>query len=231
MMDETMLARPVWHALSTLQAGHARGGADALRFPPEIGPLAAMRGADAAGLSALAALAAPGDVLAMIEQDIAAFPEGMILERQSAAVQMIADTAPAPVDDPAIRPLGEADAPDMRALAALTEPGPFAARTHVLGRFWGVREAGRLIAMAGERTRMPGFGEVSAVCVHTDARGRGLGTLMVRKAMASLAAQGLRPFLHSYADNEAAIATYRRCGMRVARPMIITIMRKPDREA
>jgi len=227
-MDETCLARPVWHALTTLQSGQSLGGAQAVRFHPEIGPLAAMRAADEAGLAALTDLAAPGELLAMIEQDIAAVPPGMVLERQSAAVQMIAAAPPGPVEHPAIRLLGDADAPQMRALAMLTEPGPFAERTHELGRFWGIREEGRLIAMAGERTRMPGFGEVSAVCVHPDARGRGLGRLMVRKAMASLAEQGLRPFLHSYADNAAAIATYRRCGMRLAREMVITMVRRVE---
>jgi predicted GNAT family acetyltransferase len=116
----------------------------------------------------------------------------------------------------------------MRALAQMTEPGPFAERTHTLGQFWGIREEGRLIAMTGERMRMPGFGEVSAVCVHPDARGRGLGVLLTRKATANLAGQGLRPFLHSYADNHAAIATYRRAGFQVAREMVITMFRKPD---
>jgi len=227
-MNEALLARPIWNALTSLQSNHAVGDGQAVRFPPDIGPLAAMRAADEVGLAAFAALAAPGELLAMIEQEIDAVPPGMMLERQSAAVQMIAEAPPERVDDPAIVLLGDTDAAEMRALAELTEPGPFAERTHRLGRFWGIREDGRLIAMAGERTRMPGFGEVSAVCVHPDARGRGLGTLMVRKAMASLTEQGLRPFLHSYADNIAAIATYRRCGMRPAREMIITMVRRPE---
>ena len=47
--------------------------------------------------------------------------------------------------------LEDADAPEMLALARLTEPGPFLARTHVLGTFRGIRVGGRLAAMAGER--------------------------------------------------------------------------------
>lgn len=227
-MDDGILERPVWHALNSLQARHAIGNAHAVRFQAGIGPLAAMHAADEAGFQALVDLAAPGEMLAMAEHAIAAHPPGTILERQSLAVQMVAEIWPEPFDHSAIVPLGEADAPEMRALAHLTEPGPFAERTHDLGQFWGVKANGRLIAMAGERTRMPGFGEVSAVCVHPDARGRGLGLLLTRKAMSHLAGQGLRPFLHSYADNDAAIATYRRAGFRVAREMIITMFRKPD---
>lgn len=225
-MDDALLARPIWNALTSVQSGHAVRHGGAVRFHPEIGPLAAMPSDDEAGLAALASLAEPGELLAMIEQDIASHPPGTLLERQSSAVQMVMDTPIAPFHHPDIIPLGDADAPEMQALAHLTEPGPFASRTHMLGQFWGIREEGRLIAMAGERTRMPRFGEVSAVCVHPDARGRGLGVLMVRKAASNLAAQGLRPFLHSYADNDAAIATYRRVGFRLAREVVITMFRR-----
>jgi len=227
-MDHKCLVRPVWNALTSAQTGHAIRSGGAVRFHPDIGPLAAMPSDDEAGLAALAALAAPGELLAMIEADIRSHPPGTMLERQSPAVQMIADGPIDSFDHPAIIPLGDADAPEMRALAELTEPGPFASRTHVLGQFWGIREEGRLIAMAGERMRMPGFGEVSAVCVHPDARGRGLGALMTRKAASNLSAQGLRPFLHAYADNMAAIATYRRVGFSLAREVVITMFRKPE---
>uniref|UniRef100_UPI0013D05BE5 GNAT family N-acetyltransferase n=1 Tax=Acinetobacter baumannii TaxID=470 RepID=UPI0013D05BE5 len=81
--------------------------------------------------------------------------------------------------DFAFEELGDAGAAQMLALATLTEPGPFFARPHRLGRFIGVRHEGRLIAMAGERMRTPGFTEVSGVCTHPDFRGAGLaGKLM-----------------------------------------------------
>jgi hypothetical protein len=63
----------------------------------------------------------------------------------------------------------------MLELVRLTEPGPFAARTHRLGRYIGLRRGGKLVAMAGERMRLDGFTEISAVCTHPDARGQGLG--------------------------------------------------------
>jgi ribosomal protein S18 acetylase RimI-like enzyme len=226
-MAEHPLDRPVWNALNSLQSHHALRHGSAVRFDPGIGPLSAAQAHDEAGLAALAALAAPDEILAFLERDAVPLPPGMTLERQSPGVQMAADDIPAPFDHPDIIPLGEADVAEMRALAELTRPGPFAARTHSLGQFWGVRDAdGRLVAMAGERMRMPGFGEVSAVCVHPDAQGRGLGSLMTRKAMANLGAQGLKPFLHAYADNEAAIATYRRCGFTLRSEMMITMFRK-----
>ena len=79
--------------------------------------------------------------------------------------------APAPGIAPVV--LGPADAAEMCALAELTHPGPFGPEMIRLGRFLGVREQGRLLAMAGQRFRLPGFVEISGVCTHPDAQGRG----------------------------------------------------------
>jgi ribosomal protein S18 acetylase RimI-like enzyme len=228
-MAEHVLDRPAWHALAGPQAHCGHGGPLARRFHAEIGPLAAPVDDSPAALAALAALLPESGIIATIQRLPFALPPGTHLWRCSPAVQMAMDVPPGPFDHPGIVPLGADHAPAMRALAELTEPGPFAARTHELGQFWGVFEDGRLIAMAGERMCLPGYGEVSAVCVHPDARGRGLGTLMTRKAAAHLASRGLRPFLHAYADNAAAIAAYRRAGFTLRSPMTITMFAREPR--
>ena len=43
---------------------------------------------------------------------------------------------------------GGTDAAEMLELATLTRSGPFTLKAQALGDFWGVREDGRLIAMA-----------------------------------------------------------------------------------
>ncbi|MEN0135445.1 MAG: GNAT family N-acetyltransferase, partial [Rhodococcus sp. (in: high G+C Gram-positive bacteria)] len=50
--------------------------------------------------------------------------------------------------------------PEMRDLVARTRPGPFWTRTPELGCYLGIRENGRLVAMAGERMKLTGFTEV-----------------------------------------------------------------------
>ena len=67
--------------------------------------------------------------------------------------------------------LTESDVPEMMALAEPTKPGPFGRRTRELGTYIGIRRSGTLVAMAGERLRLPGFTEVSAVCTHLRSRG------------------------------------------------------------
>jgi predicted GNAT family acetyltransferase len=128
-------------------------------------------------------------------------------------------------EDLDIVPLGDADAAEMRALAELTQPGPFYARTHEMGEFVGIRENGRLIAMTGERMRVPGFTEISAVCTHPDARGRGLAAKLMRVVAARIVARGEQLFLHVYPHNKAAIAVYERLGFRHRADMRLTVLR------
>ena len=151
MSPDHPLDRPVWRALTTRQAHLARGDARAVRLDPDYGPFAAAADASPESLAALAALVAEGDGVALIEACAQPLPPGLVVERGGALNQMIA--AELSLKDPrcAITPLTEDDAAEMFALAVLTEPGPFAARTHQLGDFIGVRQDGRLAAMAGER--------------------------------------------------------------------------------
>jgi predicted GNAT family acetyltransferase len=109
----------------------------------------------------------------------------------------------------------------MIALAELTEPGPFRARTHELGQFWGIRREGRLVAMAGERMKLPGFTELSGVCVHPDWRGHGFARDLSAFVAGAIAARGETPFLHVFADNRAAIRLYEQLGFTARREMAI----------
>ena len=123
--------------------------------------------------------------------------------------------------------LGPADVPDMLDLAGRTGPGPFWARTVEMGTYLGVRDGGRLVAMAGERLRPPGWTEISAVCTDPAARGRGLASRLVREATARIVERGERPFLHVAADHTAAVALYERLGFRVRRPVTFRGFRSP----
>lgn len=103
----------------------------------------------------------------------------------------------------------------MLALALLTRPGPFRTRTHMLGRFLGVREGGQLVAMAGERLSVPGYREISAVCTHPAWQGRGLGGALLQQVGERIQREGETPFLHTYAHNAPAVALYGKLGFRV----------------
>jgi ribosomal protein S18 acetylase RimI-like enzyme len=217
------LDRPVW---SSLAGGHrhlAEGGVPALRYPRAIGPFAALADDSIAAWAALAAMLAPGEAALLVTPGAVAAAPGVRLTPLDPVLQMVATRRPGP--PPAGLPvlvLGDADAPEMQALAALTNPGPFAARTHQLGQFLGVREGGMLAAMAGERMRPEGAIEVSAVCVHPEHRGKAYARHLLAERTRRINDAGKLPFLHVYPSNRGAIALYESLGYVVRRQLHLT---------
>ncbi len=127
--------------------------------------------------------------------------------------------------DPTLVALTDGDVDAMLALVGRTRPGPFARRTHELGTYLGVRDdLLGLVAMAGERMRVPGATEISAVCTDPAVRGRGLATRLVLTLAAGIRARGELPFLHASADNTTAIRLYEELGFTLrARPEFVAV--------
>ncbi len=209
----TLLDRPVWSALRTLQAGFCHGDDLARRYRPMVSVFASPADDGNAAHAALAGLVQPGERVAIIQVPPIAVPPGFRSLLAAMGVQMVAtrDLRPEAAEH-GLEVLSDPDAPEMLALARLTEPGPFTEQTHRLGRFLGVRAGRALIAMAGERMRMPGFVEVSAVCTHPDHRGQGLARRLSTAVAAHIQANGDVPFLHAWATNHPAIRLYEQLG-------------------
>lgn len=219
------LDRPIWSALNTRQAALAQGDAAALRFPVDVSPLAAPRDIDADAMAALIAMIPAGDDVSLLEPSFAE-PVGATQTIGGPCLQMTARAFTPDQRRFSLEPLGDADAADMLELALLTRPGPFRARTHTLGRFLGIRDGSKLVAMAGERLHVDGFHEISAVCTHPDYRGRGYGAALMRAVGDRMLAEGDTPFLHTYVHNTVAIALYRSLGFEVRAEVTHVVWRR-----
>jgi ribosomal protein S18 acetylase RimI-like enzyme len=195
----------------------------ARRYPSEIAPFLALPDQPSEqDWRDAAALIGSGHTAALIRPALP-LPDFLKIDRQFDLVQFIAPPSLGE-DDPELTELGRDDVPDMLALVALTDPGPFRARTIELGTYLGLRRNGQLIAMAGERFRAPGFVEISAVCTHPDHRGHGLATRLIRAVAAGIERTGSRPFLHTGATNTLAIRLYERLGFTPGHPLAVTIV-------
>jgi predicted GNAT family acetyltransferase len=226
-MSDHPLDRPIWSALTTRQRSFAQGDARALRLAPDYGVFAAAADQAPDNLAALARLAPAEGQVALVEAGEIPEVAGLTVASRAEVWQMLAeriDAAEPP--DFAVAPLGEADAPQMLALATLTRPGPFFARTHRLGDFVGVKRDGRLLAMAGERMKPLGFTEVSGVCTHPDHRGRGYAGALMRVVAGRILARGETPFLHTYAHNAGAIALYRSLGFVLRKEVTMVVLER-----
>jgi predicted GNAT family acetyltransferase len=114
----------------------------------------------------------------------------------------------------------------MIELTALTKPGPFNRRTHELGTYLGIRGDGELVAMAGERMKVPGYTEVSAVCTRPGHTGNGYARLLMMEVMRRIIERGETPFLHVREDNAKAIELYERLGFDVRTRLHLAVVRR-----
>ncbi len=228
-MSEHPLDRPAWRALNGRQASYAIPLGEAVRFTSEAALFAACRDDSAGAHADLAAVIRQAGAGVLLQAAATPPLPGLNVEKSDECVQMVAErlaspTPPRPIE-PAVR-LTDADAPQMLALATLTEPGPFFPQTHRLGEFWGVKDAdGRLVAMAGERMRLDGHTEVSGVCTHPDHRGHGHGAMLTWLVASRILERGETPFLHSYTSNTGAVALYEALGFRPRALMTATFLR------
>lgn len=218
------LDRPIWHALSTRLRHLAVGNARALRFAPDIGPLAAARDDSPEALQDLSDLVAEYGTVVLLQVGESPQPPRTTVEGTALGVQMVARNVAQIEPAAPVELLTDTDAPDMLALATLTKPGPFKSRTHELGGFWGIKENGKLVAMAGERMKLEGFTEVSGVCTHPDVRGRGYAGLLSRTVATQILHRGETPMLHAYASNTAAVSLYESLGFILRCHVTVTVL-------
>ena len=216
----------IWTALSTVHAGLARGGPLALRYQPEFARFAGVPAPTPAAFEALAADLATDEIVALsVPGDVDPGPAFEVLDRKG-LVQMLGAVAGDVAQPGHFRVLGPADVPQMTALVQLTAPGPWYERTAELGRFVGREVDGRLVAMAGERMRAPGYTEISGVCCHPEFRGRGWPADLMRLVSQAIVARGETPFLHVIAENAPAIALYEKLGLRERMRSRLMILRR-----
>lgn len=224
--SNTLLENPIWSSLTTAHARFSDGDERARCFISDIGPLAATRDQQLESYESLQRLLPSGSVVGMFLDEAGSFKGNWQLEREVPAQQMVW-AAETPVDSElAFETLGPSDVDAMLVLTSLTNPGPFGPCTHQLGNYIGVRENGKLIAMAGERLRMPGLTEVSAVCTHPEHRGRGYARELVSILVRQILQRDETPFLHVATANRGAIRVYESLGFMKSREFVYTVLRK-----
>lgn len=225
------LDAPAWASLSHTHRHLAVGEGKALRYAPDINRFAATADDSPDAMADLAGLIGQGDSVYLLQARPIMVPGGLRVAMARSCVQLVATdglthTGQDQRPDIDITVLGDDDAAHMLALAMLTRPGPFLRHTHRMGRFVGIRVAGTLVAMAGERFRFPGYTEVSGVCTHPDYRGRGFAAALSRHVATRILARGDIPFLQSWSSNTHAVRLYQRLGFRIRREIHVAALER-----
>jgi predicted GNAT family acetyltransferase len=142
------------------------------------------------------------------------------------AYQMVAETVPVyPEVD--YEQLGMADVKEMMELVELTKPGsPFFPGMFELGKYIGVKEDGKLVAMAGERVKLDGYTEIALVCTHPEYRRKGYAAALSGVLMKEIIDRGEKPFLHVMTHNVPAIKLYEKLGFKIRTEYTISAYRR-----
>lgn len=229
-----LLQNPIWNALKTEHSPLAIGDGLARRYPAEIGPLSGVEEESAEAFAALREITAKDGAAVLFLQAPVDKLKGwsVSLFGSGGLDQMVWAGSALPAAEPlrgevVQRELTGNDSSAMLELAHLTQPGPFDVRTHELGDFFGIWEGNRLLAMAGQRLAVPGMAEVSGLCTHPDARGRGYARRLMLEVMTRMVGRGDTPFLHTLPENPA-IRLYEEMGFRRRRGFHLRVLQRVD---
>ncbi|MEU1708748.1 GNAT family N-acetyltransferase [Streptomyces sp. NPDC005706] len=214
--EAVVLDDPVGESLRGHHAHLARRFGRAAGYLPDVATFCAVSAdPDPAEWADLARLLGPGELADMFSCPAAPPPDWkpvFTLEGRQMTWASGRSAPPRPETGAEVLELGPDSVPEMLSLVERTRPGPFRPRTPELGTYLGIRDNGRLVAMAGERLRPPGWTEISAVCTAPEARGRGHAARLIEALVARVVERGERPFLHVAEANTGAIALYERLG-------------------
>jgi ribosomal protein S18 acetylase RimI-like enzyme len=219
----------IWKALTTRQAEFAESFKQVRKFMPEVSPLAAFPEPTPEGYESLTGLVDTGATIGLFLDAPYQPQAGWSFLAGAPMPEMVYEGDGVPsssASDPEIVELSAADVPEMMALTALTKPGPFHKRTYELGTYLGIRREKKLVAMAGERLKVPGYTEVSAVCTHPDHTGHGYARILMIEVMQRILERGETPLLHVREDNVRAIQLYERLGFRLRVLLHFAVLRK-----
>jgi ribosomal protein S18 acetylase RimI-like enzyme len=222
----------IWQALTTRQTHFAETFDQARKFVHEVSPLAAFRNETNEGYESLAGLLGPAGTAGLFLDRPYEPRTGWSFVAGAPLLQMICENGHSP--NTAAKPsleiveLGPQDSADMIELTALTKPGPFGSRTHEFGTYLGIRVDGKLVAMAGERLKVPGHTEVSAVCTHPEHTGKGYAAILMLQVTRGIRERGETPFLHVRQDNTRAIEIYKRLGFRERKLGHFAVLRRTE---
>jgi predicted GNAT family acetyltransferase len=217
-LPEELFANPVWHALRSKHQKLAKCAGEACRYPADVVPFAAIKAPEPDAMRQLRSLFDAGESAWLIGDEYEEVP-GLVRAETLECLQMVLPAGVrVPDSDIEIVKLADANAGEMVALTTLAFPGFFRQRTCEMGLYYGVRSpSGELIAMGGERLKLEGYTEISAVCTHPAFRGRGLAAAIIWQVVREHRKEGVVSWLHVASTNRRAQELYLRMGFQEIR--------------
>ncbi|HTI11361.1 MAG TPA: GNAT family N-acetyltransferase [Puia sp.] len=219
------LDNPAWWALTGPQQSFATGTSRVRRYQRGLLPFAAFEEGSPEDMGALGPWLETGEVFFLIGE-LPALPAHWKVLKELPCVQMVFQgtggregtikeepevlaTQGEPV---VISRLTDTDSRELYDLITKVQPGYYEPDTYRLGAYYGIRQSGKLVAVGGERLRLEGLTEISAICTDPDFTGRGYAQRLIAHLCQTHLSAGITPFLHVLETNRRAIRLYEYLG-------------------
>ena len=215
MDSHDKLNNPVWHSLNELQQKFALNYNKLKCYDPAFCAFGGWQknGDTSIGLFDYASLVNAFYIVG----EKPPLPPGIKQKKELICLQMIIEQ---PIDlqqKGDIIKLNDQHHQELFELVNLVQPGYFRNKTMSLGDYFGVFKNGQLVAVTGERMKMHGFTEISAVVTHPDHIGKGYASQLIAHTVTKIFDEAKTPFLHVADANTPAIALYKKLGFATRR--------------
>jgi GNAT superfamily N-acetyltransferase len=209
------LDNPVWFSLSETHQAFSIGGGNIRFYRPDCCPFGGVvHDEDIAGtIDAYSHKA----VEFFIVGDRPRLPATVILKTELVCDQMVLYRGISIQSPVKVVNLREEHRDVLFRLVNSVQPGYFMQQTFLLGRYYGIFADGRLVAVSGERMKMNGYTEVSAVVTLPGYTGKGYASSLVAHTVNEITREGRVPYLHVASGNKRAISLYEKLGFQFRR--------------
>ncbi|MEO8404537.1 MAG: GNAT family N-acetyltransferase [Chitinophagaceae bacterium] len=209
------LDNPVWYSLSESHQKFSIDYGDVKFYQPDYCPFGAFINTNrtAGPIDKYAELK---DIFFVVGEKPSFFDK-VILKNELVCLQMIIEKNIILQNNQDIIALNGKYEKELFDLVDLVQPGYFNSKTVMLGEYYGIFDNGKLVAVTGERMKMDGFTEVSAVVTHPDYTGKGFAKQLVAHTVKKIIGENKIPYLHVAERNSGAIKLYETLGFSTRR--------------
>ena len=149
-----------------------------------------------------------------------------IIENELVCIQMICQSPITAEYTQQVIQLNNIFEKELFDLVNSVQPGYFEKGTSLMGNYFGIFNNNKLVAVTGERMKMFGFTEISAVITHPDFMGKGFAKQLVTYTTNRNFENNIVPYLHVAATNTTAINLYEKLGFVKRRKISFWKMKK-----
>ena len=225
-IDHSKLDNPAWHSLNEAHQSFAIGNDEIKFYKPEICPFGGINSKQRDLISFLKIHTQLNSFFIIGDKPPTTFD--LVIEKELICHQMVCSSPIKMEFTENIIPLEKTHNKQLVDLVNLVQPGYFKEGTALMGDYYGVYKNNQLVAVTGERMKMYGFTEISAVVTHTDFSGKGFAKQLVAHTANKNFERGIIPYLHVAETNTNAIELYKKTGFTTRRKISFWKMKKTD---